>query len=136
MYHYFFPMQCPGCPEGGLDLTEGLFSYFGDTSVGVFQGTWHVVGDGSQSPPESSSEAPTTTYHPPPPTITHTHERIPEPTTSTSIYPPRPRPVKRWIPLARPRPLPVLLPLPVLPPLPVPPPLQVTRIHIRIRTSR
>ena len=34
------PFQCPGCPDGGLDLTEGLFSYFADPSVGVLTGSW------------------------------------------------------------------------------------------------
>ncbi|KAI0029873.1 hypothetical protein K488DRAFT_29270, partial [Vararia minispora EC-137] len=32
--------ECPGCPHGGLDLTQGLFQYFADTSQGVLYGTW------------------------------------------------------------------------------------------------
>ncbi|KAI0027339.1 RlpA-like double-psi beta-barrel-protein domain-containing protein-containing protein, partial [Vararia minispora EC-137] len=32
--------ECPGCPYGGLDLTEGLFKYFADTSLGVVYGQW------------------------------------------------------------------------------------------------
>ncbi|KAI0315843.1 hypothetical protein OF83DRAFT_1032517, partial [Amylostereum chailletii] len=32
--------ECPGCPYGGLDLTEGLFSYFASTDKGVLSGTW------------------------------------------------------------------------------------------------
>ncbi|KAJ3554780.1 hypothetical protein NM688_g2926 [Phlebia brevispora] len=32
---------CPGCPDDGLDLTEGLFTYLaGDLSIGVIYGTW------------------------------------------------------------------------------------------------
>ncbi|KAI5116837.1 hypothetical protein M0805_009607 [Coniferiporia weirii] len=33
--------ECPGCPYGGLDLTEGLFEYFADLSVGVLSGSWN-----------------------------------------------------------------------------------------------
>ncbi|KAI5114973.1 hypothetical protein M0805_006740 [Coniferiporia weirii] len=33
--------ECPGCPNGGLDLTEGLFSYFADLDVGVITGSWN-----------------------------------------------------------------------------------------------
>ncbi|KAI0062182.1 hypothetical protein BV25DRAFT_1787957, partial [Artomyces pyxidatus] len=32
--------ECPGCPFGGLDLTEGLFTFFADESVGVLTGSW------------------------------------------------------------------------------------------------
>ncbi|KAH8113676.1 hypothetical protein DFH11DRAFT_1510138, partial [Phellopilus nigrolimitatus] len=35
--------KCPGCPYGGLDLTEGLFEYFAPTSVGVLTGSWNYV---------------------------------------------------------------------------------------------
>ncbi|KAI0049697.1 hypothetical protein FA95DRAFT_1478562, partial [Auriscalpium vulgare] len=32
--------ECPGCPYGGLDLTEGLFKFFAPESVGVLMGEW------------------------------------------------------------------------------------------------
>ncbi|KZT74168.1 hypothetical protein DAEQUDRAFT_655203, partial [Daedalea quercina L-15889] len=32
--------RCPGCPSGGLDLSQGLFQYFADTSEGVIYGEW------------------------------------------------------------------------------------------------
>ncbi|KZT03484.1 uncharacterized protein LAESUDRAFT_659606 [Laetiporus sulphureus 93-53] len=32
--------ECPGCPEGGLDFSEGLFEYFSDLGVGVLTGEW------------------------------------------------------------------------------------------------
>ncbi|KAI0036277.1 RlpA-like double-psi beta-barrel-protein domain-containing protein-containing protein, partial [Vararia minispora EC-137] len=32
--------NCPGCPYGGLDLTEGLFEYFAPLPTGVIYGTW------------------------------------------------------------------------------------------------
>ncbi|KZT28170.1 hypothetical protein NEOLEDRAFT_1176313 [Neolentinus lepideus HHB14362 ss-1] len=35
--------KCPGCPEGGLDLSEGLFSYFANPSVGVLTGSWNYA---------------------------------------------------------------------------------------------
>ncbi|KAH7923008.1 plant expansin [Leucogyrophana mollusca] len=34
--------RCPGCPDYGLDLSEGLFEYFADTSVGVIYGDWSI----------------------------------------------------------------------------------------------
>ncbi|OSX64925.1 hypothetical protein POSPLADRAFT_1114052, partial [Postia placenta MAD-698-R-SB12] len=33
--------ECPGCPSGGLDMSEGLFQFFADLSVGVLYGTWY-----------------------------------------------------------------------------------------------
>ncbi|KAI5119460.1 hypothetical protein M0805_007194 [Coniferiporia weirii] len=33
--------ECPTCPNGGLDLTEGLFSFFADLSAGVLTGSWN-----------------------------------------------------------------------------------------------
>ncbi|KAH8113647.1 RlpA-like double-psi beta-barrel-protein domain-containing protein-containing protein [Phellopilus nigrolimitatus] len=35
--------KCPGCPKGGLDLTEGLFEHFAPTSKGVLTGSWKYV---------------------------------------------------------------------------------------------
>ncbi|EJC98564.1 uncharacterized protein FOMMEDRAFT_95827, partial [Fomitiporia mediterranea MF3/22] len=32
--------SCPGCPEGGLDLSPSLFSKLGDESQGVLTGEW------------------------------------------------------------------------------------------------
>lgn len=35
--------KCPGCPYGGLDLTEGLFKHFAPLSQGVLSATWNFV---------------------------------------------------------------------------------------------
>lgn len=37
--------MCPGCPEGALDMSEGLFSYLnnGDMDAGVFQMEWNYA---------------------------------------------------------------------------------------------
>lgn len=32
--------ECPTCPDGGVDLSRGLFSQLTDLDVGVFTGTW------------------------------------------------------------------------------------------------
>ncbi|KAL5507786.1 hypothetical protein ACEPAH_5404 [Sanghuangporus vaninii] len=32
--------ECPGCPEGGLDFSPGLFEFFSDLGTGVLYGTW------------------------------------------------------------------------------------------------
>ncbi|KZT00348.1 uncharacterized protein LAESUDRAFT_709032 [Laetiporus sulphureus 93-53] len=33
--------ECPGCPSGGLDLTESLFEHFASLDVGVIYGDWY-----------------------------------------------------------------------------------------------
>jgi hypothetical protein len=81
--------ECPGCGYGGLDLSQGLFEYFGDISVGVLTGDWEFGSSGSQS----TSTTPTSTSTPPPPTTTSTwtSTSTPPPTTSstpTSTYTP------------------------------------------------
>ncbi|PWN40492.1 hypothetical protein IE81DRAFT_325489 [Ceraceosorus guamensis] len=48
---------CPGCPSGALDLSQGLFTQFADTSAGVFQMSWSF-GDGAQ--PTTTSRTSTT----------------------------------------------------------------------------
>ncbi|PAV22929.1 Non-catalytic module family EXPN [Pyrrhoderma noxium] len=35
--------KCPGCPRGGLDLTEGLFKHFAPLSKGVLTGSWNYI---------------------------------------------------------------------------------------------
>ncbi|TFY72337.1 hypothetical protein EVG20_g668 [Dentipellis fragilis] len=40
--------ECPGCPFGGLDLSEGLFKFFASESVGVLTGSWEF-GSGANS---------------------------------------------------------------------------------------
>ncbi|KAL5519667.1 hypothetical protein ACEPAH_1350 [Sanghuangporus vaninii] len=34
---------CPGCPSGGLDLSEGLFSQVGSVDAGVLSGSWEFA---------------------------------------------------------------------------------------------
>ncbi|KIO13402.1 hypothetical protein M404DRAFT_60363, partial [Pisolithus tinctorius Marx 270] len=33
--------ECPGCPDEGLDFSQGLFTFFSDLSAGVLYGTWN-----------------------------------------------------------------------------------------------
>jgi hypothetical protein len=37
--------RCTGCEGHGLDLSEGLFSYFADTKDGVFVASWDFISD-------------------------------------------------------------------------------------------
>lgn len=57
--------ECPGCPANGLDLTKGLFSYFGSLDAGEIYGTWDFGGGKSSSsrwdPPSTTSKTPTPT---------------------------------------------------------------------------
>ncbi|PCH38608.1 hypothetical protein WOLCODRAFT_65340 [Wolfiporia cocos MD-104 SS10] len=41
--------ECPGCPFGGLDMSEGLFQYFADLGVGVLNGEWWYNDDSGNS---------------------------------------------------------------------------------------
>ncbi|OAX42351.1 hypothetical protein K503DRAFT_710673 [Rhizopogon vinicolor AM-OR11-026] len=51
--------ECPGCPCGGLDFSEGLFSFFASTSVGELSGTW-TYGDSATSTTSTSLSSTTT----------------------------------------------------------------------------
>ncbi|KIM49402.1 hypothetical protein M413DRAFT_438583 [Hebeloma cylindrosporum] len=85
---------CPGCPYGGLDLTEGLFSFFAPHSVGIIYGEWEFTDGNNNPPPPPAPPKPTTTWRPtpiwtppPPPTTTR------RPTTSSTPTPtPTPTP--------------------------------------------
>ncbi|KAJ3867754.1 RlpA-like double-psi beta-barrel-protein domain-containing protein-containing protein, partial [Lentinula novae-zelandiae] len=33
--------ECPGCPYGGLDFSEGLFQFFASLDEGVLTGSWN-----------------------------------------------------------------------------------------------
>ncbi|KAH8117489.1 RlpA-like double-psi beta-barrel-protein domain-containing protein-containing protein [Phellopilus nigrolimitatus] len=69
--------ECPGCPYGGLDMSDGLFDFFADASEGVIYGTWEFTdgsgGGGGSSSSSSSSwsssspawKPPTSTWTPP-----------------------------------------------------------------------
>ncbi|KAI6022705.1 RlpA-like double-psi beta-barrel-protein domain-containing protein-containing protein [Pisolithus marmoratus] len=75
--------ECPGCPYGGLDFSEGLFTYFSDLSAGVLYGTWNFG-----SAPTTTWQAPTTTWTPttsttPTSTSTSTTPMTTSTTTST-----------------------------------------------------
>ncbi|KAF6764733.1 RlpA-like double-psi beta-barrel-protein domain-containing protein-containing protein, partial [Ephemerocybe angulata] len=35
--------SCPGCPQGGLDLSRGLFTHFAAESVGIIYGEWEYA---------------------------------------------------------------------------------------------
>lgn len=83
---------CPGCPYGGLDLSEGLFSALASQDLGVIQIEWDFT-DAVQQPapaptstwkepePTTTWQAPSSTYTPPAPTSTYT------PPTSTYTPP-------------------------------------------------
>ncbi|KAF8968395.1 hypothetical protein BDZ97DRAFT_1916231 [Flammula alnicola] len=76
---------CPGCPYGGLDLTEGLFQYFAPASVGIIYGDWELD-DGSAAPAPAPTPTPKPTPKPSPtPTTTWTPPPPPPPTT-TSVW--------------------------------------------------
>ncbi|KAJ3856962.1 RlpA-like double-psi beta-barrel-protein domain-containing protein-containing protein [Lentinula lateritia] len=70
--------ECPGCPYGGLDFSEGLFQFFDSLDVGVLTGSWNF-----DSGATSTSETPTSTYSPP----TSTWSPPPS-TSSTSTWTP------------------------------------------------
>ncbi|KAJ3566322.1 hypothetical protein NP233_g7078 [Leucocoprinus birnbaumii] len=88
--------ECPGCPYGGLDLSEGLFKHFAAESVGVIYGTWSFTsGGGGGGGDDGGDDTPKTTKKPSPtthqaPTTTHkytppsTPDDTPTPTPSTS----------------------------------------------------
>ncbi|KIM39439.1 hypothetical protein M413DRAFT_29185 [Hebeloma cylindrosporum] len=78
---------CPKCPYGGLDLTEGLFSFFAPHSLGIIYGEWEFT-DGSSNPAPPPPPKPTTTWRP---TTTWTPPALPtttrRPTTSSTPTP-------------------------------------------------
>ena len=87
IYIYIY-LQCMSCPYGGLDLSGGLFSYFGSESLGVLTGSWVFGGADSPSTTWTPTPKSTTTYQPPPsstPSVTHYTT-----SNSTSIQTPTP----------------------------------------------
>ncbi|KAJ3937025.1 MAG: RlpA-like double-psi beta-barrel-protein domain-containing protein-containing protein, partial [Lentinula lateritia] len=70
--------ECPGCPYGGLDFSEGLFQFFASLDEGVLTGSWNF-----DSGATSTTETPTSTYTPP----TSTWSPPPS-TSSTSTWSP------------------------------------------------
>ncbi|KAG6376186.1 RlpA-like double-psi beta-barrel-protein domain-containing protein-containing protein [Boletus reticuloceps] len=81
--------ECEACPYGGLDFSQGLFSYFSDLSAGVLSGTWWFndgSGGGGGGDTTTTSWTPTTTWEAP--TTTSTPDYTPPPTSSTPDYTP------------------------------------------------
>jgi len=77
--------ECPGCPCGGLDFSQGLFEFFAPTSVGELSGSW-TYGNGvsTTSTPLPSTTTSTSTWTPPSTTsLSSTSNTIA--TTSTPI---------------------------------------------------
>ncbi|KAI1787903.1 RlpA-like double-psi beta-barrel-protein domain-containing protein-containing protein [Ganoderma leucocontextum] len=71
-------VQCPGCPSnGGLDLSEGLFSYLAPLSDGVLSASWRFTDEGDDG--NSGGSQPTTTT---------THKTTHTTTSSTSKWTP------------------------------------------------
>ena len=59
-------LQCPGCPYGGLDFSQGLFEFFASTAEGIIYGNWEF---GSGPPVSSRAEPPPTPTPTPTPTM-------------------------------------------------------------------
>lgn len=73
-----------GCPDGGLDFSRGLFSFFASQSMGELYGSW-TFGSGNP-PPSSSLPQPTSTPQPKPQPST-TYKASSTTTTSTTHSP-------------------------------------------------
>lgn len=58
--------ECIACPFGGLDLTTGLFGFFGPISLGVLTGSWVFGGAAPTSTKSTPTPVSTSTYQPPP----------------------------------------------------------------------
>jgi hypothetical protein len=80
------PSQCPGCPPGGLDLTQGLFEFFASVGTGVITGDWNVGGGAAPKAPTTSSTPPPapTTHYEPPSTSQQPTSSPPPPSSSSS----------------------------------------------------
>ncbi|KAJ7098094.1 plant expansin [Mycena belliarum] len=80
--------SCPGCPNDGLDLSPGLFSFFASKDAGVIYGTWWFSdgsGGGGDSGPTTTKKTATWTK----PTTTSTTKRTTSTrTTRTTTYTP------------------------------------------------
>lgn len=46
--------ECMGCGAGNLDLSQGLFDFFGSEAAGVLHGSWSYGGGDPQSSPKPS----------------------------------------------------------------------------------
>jgi hypothetical protein len=54
--------ECPTCPYGGLDLSQGLFEFFASTDVGVFYADWWYGAGAPKADPPKPKPQPTTTW--------------------------------------------------------------------------
>ncbi|OBZ75194.1 hypothetical protein A0H81_04503 [Grifola frondosa] len=89
--------ECPGCPYGGLDFSEGLMNYFASTAAGEIFGAWVFgsarlpllpafdIGD-SHSPPTPTTPTPTPTPTPTSTTTSHSSTSSKPKPTTTSTY--------------------------------------------------
>ncbi|KAJ7100135.1 RlpA-like double-psi beta-barrel-protein domain-containing protein-containing protein [Mycena belliarum] len=88
--------ECMGCPMGGLDFSQGLFSFFvgqgNNNNVGIIYGDWSFAdgsgnGGGSTTTSTKAQPKPTptsTSTPPPPPTSTHTTTSSTKASTSSA----------------------------------------------------
>ncbi|KAF9065300.1 RlpA-like double-psi beta-barrel-protein domain-containing protein-containing protein [Rhodocollybia butyracea] len=76
--------ECPGCPFGGLDFSEGLFQFFSPLSVGVLTGSWDFVSASATSTTPTSTFTPTSTSTPPPPPPSTTSTQVSTSSSSSS----------------------------------------------------
>jgi len=96
---------CPGCPDGGLDFSRSLFSFFAPQSVGVLTGQWNFgsgggggnsgggggTGGGASSGgnnPAASNPNPPPSKPKPKPKPKPSPQAVPAPAPSTTSAPP------------------------------------------------
>lgn len=71
--------MCPSCPQDGLDLTYGLFSYFAPTSLGVLYGEWSYDSGQPKSTPTAEDKPQSTAV-----SISQSALRLPYANTATT----------------------------------------------------
>ncbi|KAF5358472.1 hypothetical protein D9756_001903 [Leucocoprinus leucothites] len=81
--------ECPGCPYGGLDLSEGLFKHFDSLDLGVLSGSWTFGGGGGggddDEDEDEDEDEPKTTKKP---ATTHHTTKTTTKATPTPTYEP------------------------------------------------
>jgi len=73
--------ECPTCDYGSLDLSQGLFQQFADTSVGEFTMTWDFDDSAPPAPSPHTTSEPAWTPKPSP-----TPKPTPKPTPTTTTH--------------------------------------------------
>lgn len=71
---------CPTCPEGGLDMSKGLFGAFAGFDAGVFQMNWQALGAGGSNDDDDDDDDGSSSHR----KTTPTHSHTPKPTSTSS----------------------------------------------------